>query len=376
MSKTKQYLCCIFNYAPHYRLPIYKLIDEEFPTHFYFGDKLNKEQIEKFEYSELKGYQKELRVKFIDTPLFSIEYTKGWLSLAFSRNYKKYLITPNQFAINQWIFLIICFFLKKEVYVWMHGIKSSKISRVILLVDRLYDCFLKGSFLYGNYSKKNMIRLNFEESKLHVIYNSLDYKKSCCIRNRKLINPYLSQFKNSNPILLFIGRLTKVKKLDMLIDAYRLLKHNGIHTNVIFIGDGPERKNLESLIEEVDKSHFWFTGSLYCEEQIAKYLYHADLCISPGNVGLTAIHALTYGLPVITNDCFDLQMPEFEAIERGVSGDFFKEGDIDDLVKKIENWLGVNKQREEVRVNCFKIVDTKYNPYNQVQIFKKIISNI
>ena len=31
---------------------------------------------------------------------------------------------------------------------------------------------------------------------------------------------------------------------------------------------------------------------------ISKYLYYADICVSPGNVGLTAIHSLTYGTPV------------------------------------------------------------------------------
>ena len=172
---------------------------------------------------------------------------------------------------------------------------------------------------------------------------------------------------------MFIGRLTKQKKLQQLVDVYYNLKEKGQGVNVVFIGDGPEQEALENSIQPIDKVNFWFTGALYEEKDIAKYLYNADLCISPGDVGLTAIHCLSYGLPIISNDNFDIQMPEHEAIEEGVSGVFFVEDDINDLSCKIISWLANNKDRNIVRERCYKVIDTKYNPYTQVEIFKNIM---
>ena len=40
----------------------------------------------------------------------------------------------------------------------------------------------------------------------------------------------------------------------------------------------------------------------------------SDLTVSPGNIGLTAIHSLSYGTPVCSHSNFNNQMPESEAI--------------------------------------------------------------
>lgn len=33
-------ICCIFNYAPHYRYSVYQKMAETFDVNYYFGDKL------------------------------------------------------------------------------------------------------------------------------------------------------------------------------------------------------------------------------------------------------------------------------------------------------------------------------------------------
>ncbi|MBR5455178.1 MAG: glycosyltransferase family 4 protein [Rikenellaceae bacterium] len=374
MSGKVKYLCCIFNYAPHYRLPIFEKIDKECKAHFYFGDRLlNNEHIEKLDYSKLDGYQAELKVGSIKLGRHKLEYTKGWLGLAVSPRYKQYLITPNQFALNQWLFLLLCFILRKEVYVWMHGLQTSQNPRRTLVVWRIYDLFLRGSFLYGNHAKRNMQKLGFDERKFHLIYNSLNYDTSKALRQSALENPYESRFGDKAPILIFIGRLTAVKKLHMLVQAVDLLKQRGVIVNVAFVGEGPEQSRLQQAIADADRERFWFVGPLYDEREIARYLYYADVCVSPGNVGLTGIHALSYGVPVITNDNFEVQMPEFEAVEQGSTGDFFKENDACSLADRIESWLRRNVDREQVRNQCYEVIDTKYNPAYQVEVVKKVL---
>ena len=88
----------------------------------------------------------------------------------------------------------------------------------------------------------------------------------------------------------------------------------------------------------------WLYGPCYDERIIGEMFFNADVCLSPGNVGLTAIHALSFGCPVLTHDDFKYQNPEFEAIIPGETGDFFKKDNMADMKAKIELWI--NKDEE------------------------------
>lgn len=167
--------------------------------------------------------------------------------------------------------------------------------------------------------------------------------------------------------------MTKVKKLDMIVDALAALRDKGEKYNLVFVGNGEEAEALKAKVKALDMDRqVWFYGACYDEGMNAELVYNADLCVSPGNVGLTAIHCLTFGCPVITHNCFEWQMPEYEAISAGVTGDFFKKDDADDLANKISAWfVEKHDQRENIRQACFKEIDTNWNPYYQIEVIKK-----
>ena len=103
-------------------------------------------------------------------------------------------------------------------------------------------------------------------------------------------------------------------------------------------------------------------------------IYNADLCVSPGNIGLTAMHALVFGTPATTHDDFPHQMPEFEAIREGVTGTFFKYNDVESLANSISRWFAENgNKREEVRRACMKEIDENWTPQFQLSVLKKYL---
>lgn len=362
-------ICCIFNYAPHYRYPIYELMSKEFDVDFYFGDKLdNGEDIKKFEYEKLNGFKREFEVKIL--PHFTI--WKGLLNLLF-KHYDVYILSGRTRILNQWLFLVIAKLLSKKTYNWWHGFAPGReLKGFNFLKEKIFFNLFSGHFIYGDKARKYMIEKGFATKKMITIYNSLNYDVAKKMRKQNLQNDiYIKHFNNRFPTLIFIGRLTKIKKLEMIIQSYRKLQSMGFNCNITFVGDGPERKILEKLSEH-DKN-IWFYGSLYDENKIACLLYNADLCLSPGNVGLTAIHAIYYGLPVITNNNFTQQMPEHEAIVPLKTGDFFVENDVDSMTTVIVNWFKRNPDRESIRKECYKIADTKFNPYYQITILKQMI---
>ncbi len=361
-------IALIYNFGQHYRKGIFSLLDKKFNMHFYFGNKMS--DVKSFDYKSLKGFKKQLNNVNIYKGIY---YQTGTIKLV--SKYDKFILLGEYYCISTWLFLVLAKIFKKEVYLWTHGWYGNE-GFIKKTIKKTFFNLSNGLLLYGDYAKKLMLKEGFKEEKLHVIYNSLNYNTQLKIRNTLVPNTiYTNYFKNSDPVIIFIGRLTKVKKLTQLIEAHEIAENKNINFNVVFVGNGTEKNNLEALISEKNLNHkYWFYGSCYDEKQIANLIFNADICVSPGNIGLTAMHALVYGTPVITNNDFSNQMPEFEAVKKGYNGDFFENNNIHDLSLKITNWIELMKiKKQDVRANCFKVIDDKFNPEYQYNIIKKAL---
>lgn len=360
-------ICNIYNIPSHYRLKIYKMLDEHFDCTFVFGD--TDEKVKTFDLLELKN----ARIEHV-TNRGAILFQPGILRYVFQK-YDSYILTLATNNLTQWLLLLLLKLSKKKVYGWTHGLYGYESSKQ-LLIRKLMFKLTDGLFVYGDYATELIKQKGYLPSKkIFPIHNSLDYDSQLLIRNSiRSSSVYKKHFGNNNPTLIFIGRLTKVKRLDMIIASLRILKAGGKDFNLVFVGDGTERESLGSLaLDAAIEENVWFYGACYDEIQNAELIFNADLCISPGNVGLTALHSMMFGTPVITHDDFAWQMPEFETIQRGVTGDFFKKGDIHDLARTIDNWFANHKNRELVRDSCYSVIDKEWNPYYQLKLLKKVI---
>lgn len=367
----KNKVCCIFNLAPHYRAPIYHLMDRELGCDFYFGDKVDA-PIKLMDYKSLKGFKAVLR----NTKVLSSNYwwQKGAVKLLI-KPYRKYIITGSPNVLSNWIILILAKVLGKKVYAWTHGMKGNRSPKRTLFEKLFYSLCYK-ILLYGNYSKKVMKSKGFDDNKLVTIYNSLDHTAQLNIRDRVSVDSiYNKHFGNSFPIVIYIGRIQKSKKLGLLVEAIKQLNEQNEPCNLVFIGKSVDGNELISQVSNLNLENFtWFYGPCYDEMKIGNLIHNADVCVSPGPVGLTAIHSMSFGTPVITNDLFNLQMPEFEVIEEGKNGAFFKNDDLQDLVEKISNWIALNTlEREATRKYCYNTIDNNWNPNNQIKILKSAL---
>ena len=363
-------LCVIYNYAQHYRTSIFKLIDEEFDCDFVFGDSMA--DVKKMDYSVLHGNVFESHTLRLIGGWY---YQKGIPSLIKGK-YDAYILLGETRSLSTWLFCLRArlFHPKKKVFFWSHGWygKETRVERFIKI------CFFKlpngGTFLYGNYARGLMIEEGFNPDKLFVIHNSLAYDEQAATRQQLTIKPiYQEHFKNDYPNLFFVGRLTPVKKLDMILCAMALLKEKGHYYNMTLIGGGEKKGELEALVKQLGlEKNVWFYGPCYDENVLGEMIYNADLCVSPGNVGLTAMHAMVFGTPVISHDDFPHQMPEFESIREGETGTFFIHDDINSLADSISKWFDTKwGKREEVRATCMKEIDENWTPQFQIEVLKK-----
>ena len=281
--------------------------------------------------------------------------------------------------LSTWIAVLLARLMGKKTYFWSHGVygNEGKLKRVIRVsFYKLAD----GMLLYGNYSRDLLINYGMCADRLHVIYNSLDYKLQKSLREQKQESMVLELrrelFGSNNPYIIFVGRLTKVKRLDLLLSALpEMNRDSERNVRCVIVGDGPERQALELQVKTNGlEGIVQFYGACHDEETLSDLIYAADVCVAPGNVGLTAMHSLAYGTPVITHDEKSWQMPEFEAIVPRVNGDFFIRDSVSDLTYKTCAVLDRSiSNRTAVRASCCEVIDQKYNPEYQAKVIARVI---
>lgn len=365
-------ICCVFNLAPHYNAPIYKLMDEQLKCDFYIGDTVGV-PIELMNYNELKGFKKILRFK----KLWGNFYWQNNAVGVVFKKYQSYILSGEPYCISIWIILLLAKIMGKSTYLWSHGWHGNETS-VRKYLKKIFFKLSSKVLLYGDYARELMIKEGFAGNRLICIYNSLDFKSQLEIfENLSLTNIYSSHFNNIFPTLIYIGRIQKSKKIDQLIEAIAHLQKNNISCNLVIIGESIDENNFKGTIDKYGLNAFvWLYGACYDEKIIGELLYNANVCVVPGDVGLTAIHSLTYGTPVISHNNFISQGPEFESIIPGITGDFFIQNSIPDLSGKIHKWISQDlEQRINLRQMCNKIIHEKYNPEKQIIVLKNLLNN-
>lgn len=297
-------------------------------------------------------------------------WQKGAFRKAFAKKYDAYILTGNPGIRSNWIIALWARLLGRPVYLWSHGLRGDE-QGMKLRKNRWYFRLAGHLLLYGERAQRLLLEQGYPAGRMTVIYNSLDYDKQLAIRSRIGDRGFIrNYFGNDLPLLTFVGRLTPVKRLGMLLEALAQLPE----CNLVLIGDGPERAALEQQASALGLTdRIWFYGETYDDHLIATFLHYSAACVSPGDVGLTAIHALTFGTPVITHDNANRQMPESEAIEPGRTGSLFREGDTQSLTEAIRPWLTLPPdERGAVRRACYEIIDKKFNPAYQMQILRTV----
>ena len=356
---------------PHYRLGIINalLCHKEITSYFLFSNE-DPRDIKKI---NLDSFEKFYLERFIFTKNFWFKkkvlfWQKNVLKNVLMSNYDSIVFLGEMYIISTWIGALIARLRNKKVVFWGHGLYGNE-SFIKKIFRKLFLKLPHLNLLYENHSKKIMIHEGFKASKIDVIYNSietleLDFSKDYY----KLKNNF---FSNNNLLcLVFVGRLTKTKKLDLLIEAILIMNSDKNYFNLLIIGTGEEENNLKILAKKgLDEGFIKFYGECYDQKILSDLISRSNLCVSPGNVGLTAIQSLAYGTPVCTHNNFNNQMPEANSIKEGYNGTFFKENNLESLVETISKWKYDNKKL--IQKNCINTIEKKYNVKNQIKIFEK-----
>jgi glycosyltransferase involved in cell wall biosynthesis len=278
---------------------------------------------------------------------------------------------------STWIGAMLARLLGTRVFMWTHGyLRRERGPKG--LVRLLFYRLANGLLVYGNRAKALLVERGYSAERVRVIFNSLDHEAQVSIRG-KLQGASRSELRkdllgvSDEKVFAFAGRLEAFKGLDLLLLAFQRFTERDPRARLVCIGDGPIRKDLERQAEQLgiaEKVVFW--GACYDEELMGRLFHSADVSVSPGPVGLLAIHSLVYGTPVILSDDLDHHGPEFEVVTEGKTGAFFTAGSVDDLASKMAA-VAERMTKPGVCEECFHAVDAHYTPSHQSFVINRAV---
>jgi glycosyltransferase involved in cell wall biosynthesis len=171
------------------------------------------------------------------------------------------------------------------------------------------------------------------------------------------------------PVVLFVGRLQARKKVDYLICACAVLPQDQ-RPALWIVGDGPLRRELETLAEEIYPSTKFY-GAQHGSE-LEQLFQSADLFVLPGTGGLAVQQAMAYALPVIVGAADGTQSD----LVREQNGWILTNGSPQELSALIARALGNVEHLREMGAASYEIVSREVNLENMVAVFVSGVNSV
>jgi len=135
--------------------------------------------------------------------------------------------------------------------------------------------------------------------------------------------------------VLFVGRLDKVKGVDYLLNAFRIIHEKNKSLKLIVIGDGPEISNLKKLSLNLGIDEYVNFLGIVNHSDIWKYYERAIAVVIPSiypETGpLVALEAMKYSKPIVAFNVGGLP----DLVEDDFNGFLVERFDIEDLSNKM-----------------------------------------
>lgn len=274
-------------------------------------------------------------------------------------------------------------------------------------IGRKADCVL----VYSESARQDLIQDGFEPQRVFVAPNSVDQSEIQAARADWLSRPGdLEAFRRANgletgekesgtrsPVLIFVARLDPLRRLDMLLEAMPTIAKAHPGVQLVVIGGGSELEPLKQQAARLglngeaggtSGAKVRFLGAVYGEPNIAPWFLSSDLMVFPSHMGLSALHAMGYGVPVITCNNASKHGPEFDVIrdvfaasnptrERGASdahlapnGATFRDEDTQDLAVKVIDLLNDRTRLQQLAASAHYTAAEQYSIPKMVDGFE------
>jgi len=163
---------------------------------------------------------------------------------------------------------------------------------------------------------------------------------------------------NNQTNITYIGRLDMMKGVQVLLEALRKLKDDGVTAHLNVIGDGPDRDKLQNLAREVGvNDSISFCGAI---EEIIPYLQKSALFVLPSlseGMSNVLLEAMACGLPIVTTRVGG----NIDLIRDGVNGILVEPEHSDQLYQAMKKLLIDKNLAEKLGREARKTAEEKFS---------------
>src|SRR5437762_4002159 len=195
-------------------------------------------------------------------------------------------------------------------------------------------------FVNSEEYRQSWVKRGFDSAKLKILPRGLDTELFTPARRKPA---FWEKFgvNNGEVRLLYVGRISREKDLDVLADAYRRLRDEGLPVHLCIVGHGPYSEPLARSLPEA-----FFTGYLTGKELATAYA-SADIFVFPSTTdtfGNVIIEAQASGVPVVVSDSGGPK----ELVEDKANGLITRSHDVNDFTSAIRTLVTDPALRERM----------------------------
>ncbi len=224
---------------------------------------------------------------------------------------------------------------------------------------------------YGTYQLllNDLPELRFMRKKIFILYNGI--KPIVCSKSKvELKNKF--GVKAENIVIVSIGRLIHEKGFDILIKAIKCVTDNGVSNfHTLIIGEGPERRNIEKLIQALGlESKVRLLGRI---KDISEAYSIADIFVSPSRrsaFDLVLLEALSASLPIVATDVGGSR----EAI--GDAGILVRPGNPKVLCKALLKLIKDKRLRHELSFKAYKRFKERFHIETVAKSYVELLNSL
>ena len=163
--------------------------------------------------------------------------------------------------------------------------------------------------------------------------------------------------KSPNPLILYLGRLERYKRVDLIVQAFARARAKFPDARLVIGGRGDARPELERLVRELGVHESVEFAGFVSDEQKRELFRRAwvhMLTSSKEGWGITNIEAAACGTLTIASDAPGLR----DSVEDGVTGYLVKHGDVAGLAARLEDVIGHPELRERLSLQAIQFAQS------------------
>lgn len=203
---------------------------------------------------------------------------------------------------------------------------------------------------------KDALRIGIPEKKVYVIPNGVDFKQfnpdvdGNNLRKKLNIN-------NDEKVLLFVGRLSLVKRIDIILDISKKFLKSDLKIKTIIVGEGEYGSYYRQMADSL--KNIMFVGSVP-HKDLHEYFAIADIFLLPSlSEGLpnVLLEASACGKPIVATNTGGIS----DIVIHGETGYLVKPDDIDSYFHYVELLLNDENLSRQLGNNGYEHVSKEFS---------------